>query len=98
MRWQAQFDMTILLHHSHSRRKCVELRPLSIALRHHSSDQQRLRWYIMINGQWFRGIGRVEAAATGAHSAITFHPEKCSEINWPILKFVSLIPFLIAGS
>jgi hypothetical protein len=95
MRWQAVFDITDLLQHSHSPRKSVELRPLSFALRPHSGNLQSLRWHIPFNGHWFRGIGRVEAAATGAHPALTFQPKKCSSINYPILTFVQAIPFLM---
>ena len=98
MRWQAVFDVTVMLHDSHSPRKSVELRQLSFALRHHSSNLQSLRWYIYDNGQWFRGIGRVEAAATGAHPALTFQPNKCLQIHWPILTFDQVIPFLMLGS
>ena len=98
MRLQAQFDMTILLHHSHSPRKCVELRPLSFALRHYSRNLQSLCWYIIVNGRWFRGIGRVEAAAIGAHPALTFQLIKCSQTDWPILTFVTTVPFLVLDS
>ncbi len=97
MRWQAMFDVTDLLHYSHSPRKSVELHPLSFALRPHSGNLQPLRWHITINGHWFRGIGRVEAAATGAHSALTFQPKKCSLLDYPILTFLQAIPFLLLG-
>jgi hypothetical protein len=33
------------------------------AYRHCSSNLRRLHRFIHVNGQWFRGIGRVEAAA-----------------------------------
>jgi hypothetical protein len=47
MRLQAMFDVTILLHYSHSPRKSVELRSLSFALRGHSGDLPPLRWHIL---------------------------------------------------
>jgi hypothetical protein len=50
MRWQAKFYMTILLHQGHTGRKCVEVRRLSFALRHNSSDLTILRWLIFIDG------------------------------------------------
>lgn len=52
MRWQAVFDMTILLRHSHSLRKNVELPPLSFALLPYSGNLRPLRWhiYVMANG------------------------------------------------
>ncbi len=98
MRWQAKFDVTDLLHDSHSPRKSVEVRRLSFALPTHSGNLQLLRWHIPFNGHWFRGIGRVEAAAIGAHPALTFQPKKCSLTCCPILTFVLLIPFLVLGS
>ncbi len=63
MRWQAMFDVTVLLHPGHSSRKSVESRPLSFALRPYLGDLHALGWHIKIDGQRFRGIGRVEAAA-----------------------------------
>jgi hypothetical protein len=98
MRWQAVFDMTILLQHSHTPRKSVETRQLSFALRRHSRNLWLLRWHMNINGHWFRGIGRVEAATTGAHPALTFQRKKCSPIDALILTFILVIPFPLLGS
>jgi hypothetical protein len=98
MRWQAVFDITDLLHHSHTPRKSVETRQLSFALRGHSRNLWVLRWHMNINGHWFRGIGRVEAATTGAHPALTFQLKKCFPIHRLILTFIAVIPFLFLSS